>query len=262
MTGTGLPEILDAALPAEADQPVLVYCDDATGERTELSVRALSGWASRTAALLHVGCGLSVGDRAAVLLPPHWQTAGVLMGAWAAGVSVSYRPWATAGLPTLGGGADEPLDASFVSANRLASWLESVPDARHRFVLPLDPYPPRRRALESEPSSLTPVGYRDYLTEVSGYSDSLPSYAPIRWTDAASVDGTTYRQWGSIAAEIAERLGLRAGDRLLVDAAEHEQPAMWLLAPLAAGASVVVCANLDRTRLDARITGEGITHVL
>lgn len=262
MNGSGVLDVLDRALPVEADRPVLVYCDDATGERTELSARALSGWASRTAALLHAGCGLSVGDRAAVLLPPHWQTAGVLLGAWAAGVSVSFRPWATAGLPTLGSGEDEPLDASFVSATRLESWLENVPEARHRFVLPLDPSPPRRRALAGEPSSLAPAGYRDYLTEVARYTDSLPAYAPIGWTDAASVDGTTYRQWGSIAAEIAGHLGLRTGDRLLVDAAEHEQPVMWLLAPLAAGASVVVCTNLDRTRLDARIAAEGITHVL
>ena len=57
-------------------------------------------------------------------------------------------------------------------------------------------------------------------------------------------------------------LDLRAGDRLLVDVAEHEQPVKWLLAPLAAGTSVVLCANLDRRNLEARIAAEGITHVL
>jgi hypothetical protein len=34
-------------------------------------------------------------------------------------------------------------------------------------------------------------------------------------------------------------LDLRAGNRLLINAAEHEHPATWLLAPLAAGAAVV-----------------------
>ncbi|WFE59298.1 hypothetical protein [Micromonospora sp. WMMD712] len=61
---------------------------------------------------------------------------------------------------------------------------------------------------------------------------------------------------------MADQFGLRSGDRLLVDAAEHEQPLKWLLAPLSVGASVVVCANLDRSRLDARVAAEGITRVL
>jgi hypothetical protein len=47
-----------------------------------------------------------------------------------------------------------------------------------------------------------------------------------------------------------------------VDVAEHEQPVKWLLAPLVAGASVVLCANLDRNTVDARIVAEGVTHVL
>jgi hypothetical protein len=61
---------------------------------------------------------------------------------------------------------------------------------------------------------------------------------------------------------IADSLNLSAGDRLLVDVAEHEQPVKWLLAPLVAGASVVLCANLDRNTVDARIVAEGVTHVL
>jgi uncharacterized protein (TIGR03089 family) len=242
--------VLGTALPAEAERPVLIYCDDVTGERTELSVRALSGLAAQTAGLLHAGCGLSSGDRAAVLLPPHWQTAGVLLGAWAAGVAVSYRPWGTAGLPLPGPGSGRPLAASFVSAARLRSWLDDPPAATHRFVLGLGDAIPED------------AGYRDFLAEASQYSDNLPAYAPLSWTDAASADGTTYREWGAIAAGIAGQLGLRAGDRLLVDAASFEQPLHWLLAPLAAGASVVLCANFDRSRLDARIETEGVTHVL
>lgn len=239
-----LPALFGAALPAEPDRPVLIYYDDFTGERTELTVRELSGWAARTAGLLHSGCGLNVGDRAAVLLPPHWLTAGVLLGAWAAGVSVSYRPWSTAGLSQP---HDGRLDASFVSAARVRSWLDNPPNARHRFVL---------AAKEPQP------GYRDFLTESKRFSDALPSYAPLRWTDAATSDGTTYRQWGALAGEIAGRLGLHPGDRLLVDAASFEQPAHWLLAPLAASASVVICAHLDKARLDARISAEGVTHTL
>jgi hypothetical protein len=107
-----------------------------------------------------------------------------------------------------------------------------------------------------------PAGYRDYIVEVGRYTDSLPAYAPIRRSDAASVDGTTFREWGSLAHEVAVSPDLRAGDRLLIDVAEHEHPLKWLLAPLAAGASVVLCANLDPATVDARAAAEQVTRVL
>src|SRR5687768_3492182 len=121
--------------PVAAEPPLLTCYDDATGERVELSASALAGWSARTARLLHEGCGLSAGGHAAVLLPPHWQTAAVLMGAWSAGLRVSFRPFATGGLPVLGPRADEPVDVTFVARNRVHSWLEDIPDAPHRFVL-------------------------------------------------------------------------------------------------------------------------------
>jgi uncharacterized protein (TIGR03089 family) len=253
-TVTDLPALLGGDEVAGRDRPLLTYCDDATGERTELTGAALGGWAARTAGLLREDCGLDAGARAAVLLPPHWQTAAVLLGAWSIGVAVSFRPWATAGLAPVGQGANLPLDVVFVERKRLDSWLEVVPEAPHRFVLGLAP----GAALLDD----VPAGYRDYVAEASRHSASLPAYGLVRPTDAASPDGTTYRQWGGLAHEIAARLDLRAGDRLLVDVAKHEQPLMWLLAPLAAGASVVLCANLDRGTIDARIAAEGVTRVL
>lgn len=249
-----LPSLLHADAPATTDRPLLTYCDDATGERTEITAAELGGWAARTAGLLREGCGLDAGARAAVLLPPHWQTAAVLLGAWSIGVEVSFRPWATAGLPPVGLGENLPLDAVFVSRKRLDSWLESVPEAIHRYVLGLAP---GEAGLDE-----VPIGWLDYISEARRFSASLPAYGSIRPTAAASPDGTTYREWGGLAHEIADRLDLRAGDRLLVEVAKHEQPVMWLLAPLAAGASVVLCANLDPAALDARIAAEGITRVL
>jgi hypothetical protein len=49
---------------------------------------------------------------------------------------------------------------------------------------------------------------------------------------------------------------------LLIDVAEHEHPLKWLLAPLAVGASVVLCANLDPATVDARAAAERVTRVL
>ena len=249
-----LTALLAGDAVAATDRALLTYYDDATGERTELSASALGGWAARTAGLLRQGCQLGVGDRAAVLLPPHWQTAAVLLGAWSIGVAVSFRSFAVGGLKPVGPGNEEPLEAVFVTPRRLDSWLEVVPAARHRFVLGLAP----NGALMDE----VPTGYRDYLAEVSSYPDNVVEPGPIQRTDVASPDGTTFREWGAVAHEIAAMLDLRMGDRLLVDVAEHEEPLKWLLAPLAAGASVVLCANLDRSGLDARIAAEGITRVL
>ncbi|HYN97243.1 MAG TPA: TIGR03089 family protein [Pilimelia sp.] len=249
-----VPALLARGSVAGADAPLLTYYDDATGERTELSATALGGWAARTAGLLSEGCGLGVGCRAAVLLPAHWQTAAVLLGAWSTGVAVSLHAAATAGLPALGPGVDEPLDATFVSAARLDDWLENVPDAHHRFVLGLGP--------GGAELAQVPAGYRDYLAEVRRYPDSLPGAARLRRADSATVDGTTFAEWGRLAQGLAATQDLRPGDRLLVDAAEHEHPVKWLLAPLSAGASVVLCANLDPAAVAARVAAERVTRVL
>jgi hypothetical protein len=49
---------------------------------------------------------------------------------------------------------------------------------------------------------------------------------------------------------------------VLIDVASHEHPVQWLLAPLAAGASVVLCANLDPARARVVAEAEGATRVL
>ncbi len=129
---------------AEVDRPLLTYLDDATGERVDLTATELGSWAARAAGLLREGCGLGVGDRAAVLLPAHWQTAAVLLGAWSAGVAVSFQPRATAGLPRSGRAPTGRTTRVFVSAERLDDWLEDVPEARHRYVLCLGAAPHAR----------------------------------------------------------------------------------------------------------------------
>jgi uncharacterized protein (TIGR03089 family) len=225
---------------------VLTYYDDKTGERTELSAPELGAWSARAANLLRVGCGLGHGSRAAILLPPHWLTASVLLGAWSAGVALSLRPAATAGLPPLGPGAQGPFDASFVACSRLDDWLDDIPDARHRFSL----------------FGEAPRGYLDLFSELSLYAESPPPYRDVHPTEPATVDGTSHGAWAALAREIAGSLNLRAGDRLMVDAAEHENPMKWLLAPLIVGASVVLCANVDPGAVEARIRDERVTHIL
>ncbi|RKN31725.1 TIGR03089 family protein [Micromonospora musae] len=246
------PTTAPAEAARSADRPLLTYLDDSTGVRIDLTAPQLGEWAARSAGLLREGCGLAPGSRVAVLLTPHWRTAAVLLGAWSVGLAVSYRPRALAGLPVLEPGGDRPYDAVLVTPERLDDWLEDVPDGTHRYLV----------GTGVEPLAEVPVGWLDWSTEVLRHSDAAPNYTEIRPSDPATPDGTTYGEWGGLAREMAELWGLRAGDRLLVDAAEHEQPLKWLLAPLSVGASVVVCANLDRSRLDDRIAAEQVTRVL
>jgi uncharacterized protein (TIGR03089 family) len=234
------------------DQPLLTYLDDVTGERVDLTASQVGSWAARSAGLLRDGCGLGPGSRVAVLLPPHWRTAAVLLGAWASGLAVSFRPRATAGLAVLEPGGDRPFDAVFVTPERQDDWLEDVPDATHRYLVGTGP----------GPLADVPLGWFDWSAEVLRHPDATPDHAAIHPSDPASADGTTYGQWGALARGIAEMLDLRPGDRLLVDAAEHEQPLKWLLAPLSAGASVVISANLDPARRDALVAAEQVTRVL
>lgn len=233
-------------------EPLFSYRDDVTGERTDLDAAQLGAWAARSAGLLRDGCGLRPGDRTAVLLPPHWRTAAVLLGAWSVGLTVSFRPRALAGLPVLEPGADRPYDAVFVTPERLDDWLEDVPEGTHRYLVGTGP----------GPLDEVPPGWLDWSAEVLCHPADPPDYTAVDPAGPATPDGTSFGAWRRLAAEVATQLDLRAGDRLLVDPAEHEQPLKWLLAPLAAGASVVVHANLDRARLDAHLAADPVTRVL
>ncbi|MEH1055910.1 TIGR03089 family protein [Micromonospora sp. CPCC 206171] len=242
------PVVWGSAAADEAGPPLLTYLDGATGERTALTAHQLGDWAARCAGLLRDGCGLRAGDRVAVLLPPHWRTAAVLLGAWSVGLAVSFWPRALAGLPVLEPGGDRPYDAVFVTPERLDDWLEDVPDGTHRYLV------------GTAPGSLAevPVGWLDWSAEVLRHPATPPDHHAVRAADPATPDGTSYGAWGALAHEVAAQLGLRAGDSLLVDAAEHEQPLKWLLAPLSVGASVVIHSNVEAEQLAA----ERATHVL
>jgi uncharacterized protein (TIGR03089 family) len=230
---------------------ILTYYDDATGERFGLTAPELGVWVAATAELLTGECGLPRGSRAGVLLPPHWQTAAVLLGAWAAGIEVSFRGWATAGLAPDDGPA---LDVTFVEHRRVGSWLDEIPDASHRFVLGLAP--------GGEPVAVAPAGYRDYPSAARAHLGAPPPAGSGGPGGVATVDGTTFGEYDAVAAELARTRGILAGDRVLIDTSTVEEPLIWLMAPLTAGATVVLCANLDPSRLNDRIRAENVTRVL
>ena len=57
-------------------------------------------------------------------------------------------------------------------------------------------------------------------------------------------------------------LGIAAGDRVLIDVDSYPDPADWLLAPLAAGASIVLCGHLNPEEVWERVGAERVTRNL
>jgi uncharacterized protein (TIGR03089 family) len=208
-------------------RPLLTWYDDATGDRTELSGATLDNWVSKTANLLVDGLGLGRGDRAGVLLPPHWQTAAVLLGCWAAGLDITNEK-----------SSADVIFASSDRVNEAEGW-----NTGERLVLGLAPM--------ALPMRTVPTGFVDYVAEVRGFGDHFTPYPD-------QIDGGLVER----AAMRAADLGLKAGDRVLVDAAKHPDPLDWLLAPLAGGATLVLCGALDPAKLDDRAAAEKVTTQL
>ncbi|HET6214108.1 MAG TPA: TIGR03089 family protein [Micromonosporaceae bacterium] len=209
--------LLARAVAAEPARPLITYYDDATGERTELSAATLANWVAKTANLLVDGCGLGPGDRALVDLPPHWQTAAVLLGCWSAGL-----------VP-----AGQDPDVVFATEDRAAGYSGEV------FGLALAPL--------GAPMRSVPAGVTDYVVEVRGHGDH---FAPPT-VDQSDLCRRAYRR--------AAEAGIGSGDRVLVDAAVSTDPVDWLLAPLAAGASIVLCGHFDPAKRAGRIATERIS---
>lgn len=222
--GSTVPSLFAAMVGKDPTLPFLTFYDDATGERTELSGATLANWVSKTANLLVDGCGLGPGDVAAVRLPPHWQTAAILLGAWTAGLSVAYGEPATAG-----------ADVEFASLSVAETGaLQGAASPADRYVLGLAPMGlPMRGGV--------PAGWSDYVAEVRQFGDHFPGPAG-----------------GTGTEELVERARALAlpGGRLLVDAAAHPDPVQWLVGPLAAGASIVLSVNSDPEKLPARAAAE------
>ncbi|MGC5018426.1 TIGR03089 family protein [Micromonospora sp. DT47] len=217
------------AIASDPTRPLLTWYDDATGERTELSGATLANWVAKTANLLVDELALSPGDTAGALLPPHWQTAAVLLGCWSAGLTVVDRPG--------------DVDVLFAAADRVTEAQEW--SAGDRYALALDPF--------ALPMREVPAGFADYVLEVRGHGDH---FTPPPTGGPGDADLLAR------AADRATELCLASGDRVLFDAAAHPDPVDWLLAPLTAGASIVLCGNLDPSRLDARLAAEKVTRSL
>jgi uncharacterized protein (TIGR03089 family) len=207
----------------------VTFYDDATGERTELSYATTANWVAKTANLLRDGLGAEPSDRVGVLLPLHWQTVVVLLGAWAAGLDTAL---------------DDPADVAFAAEERLDEALAG--GAREVVGLSLRPMAGRLQA--------APVGVLDFAEEVPGHGDH---FAEVR-AHAGVLLGSSRLTADDLRGE---SLALTADDRVLTTLSYDTRAGLvaGLVAPLAAGARIVACRNPDPSLLAARARTEGVT---
>ena len=88
---TTFRDLLATRLRHRPGDPLVTFYDEATGERTELSVTTYANWVAKTASLLLDELGLERGDRLLVDLPAHWLGPVVLGSAWTAGLEVVWE---------------------------------------------------------------------------------------------------------------------------------------------------------------------------
>ncbi|MGW4034123.1 TIGR03089 family protein [Streptomyces sp. NPDC004838] len=238
-------DLLRSALASDPARPLITFYDDATGERVELSVATFANWVAKTSNLLQGDLAAGPGDRLALLLPAHWQSAVWLLACSSVGVTVQ-----------IGG---DPADADLV-----VSGPDTLEEARacsgERVALALRPLGGR--------FPQTPQGFADYAVEVPGQGDRFAPYAPVDpAAPALAVDGlelSAAQLVGQARTDAAE-LGLVSGSRLLTGRGYGSWAGLsaGLYAPLAAGGSVVLCRHLGKLPeegLRKRIESERVTN--
>jgi uncharacterized protein (TIGR03089 family) len=248
-----MPPIGPAALLATARdrdpaRPLVTHYDDSTGERVELSATTLDNWVAKTANLLQDEFDVGPGSSVAVALPVHWQTAAVLLGVWSCGATVvDTAPEDDGGLTG--------VDVVLAAQDRLAAIEEEDTEAE-------------LLGLSLHPLGGGMAGYtgqaRDFALEVRTAGDRFAPYSPPDPAAIGLLAGGLELTLGGLveaAGELAARLGIGPDDRILVDAqvAEEAGPVAWLLAPLAAGASLVLCRYPFAERLPERAAAERVT---
>ncbi|MEU2549955.1 TIGR03089 family protein [Streptomyces roseolus] len=237
-------DLLRSALAADPARPLVTYYDDATGERVELSVATFANWVAKTANLLQGELSAEPGDRLALLLPAHWQTAVWLLACSSVGVTAEL------------GGDPAAADLVVAGPDALQAGLAC---SGERIALSLAPLGRRFPSV--------PAGYADYAVEVPGQGDRFAPYAPVDADAPALVVDGTERSGVQLVEQArldGARFGLGPGSRLLsgLPYDSWEGLSAGLYAPLATGGSVVLCRHLGELApesLEKRIESERVT---
>lgn len=232
---TTFSDLLAARLRARPGDPLVTFYDEATGERTELSVATYGNWVAKTASLLVDELGLDRGDRLLVDLPAHWLGPVFLGAAWSAGLEVVW---------------DGPAEAVVCGPTTLDARLASAGGAPvvACALLPLGVRFPDG----------VPAGSHDFGIEVWGQPDAFVAPDPPVPGDVAVVGLTHDALWSAAAAS---RL-VAPGGRLLTAANPASAAGLaTFTGPLAVGGSLVLVVHADDARLRATYDAERATAV-
>lgn len=171
---TTFPQVLSRLLATDPGRPLVTFYDDATGERTELSVTTWANWVAKASSLLSEELEIEPGSRLLVDLPLHWLGTVVLGAAWACGIEVVWDGDADAVVT-----GPEGLDRWATEAGRIpvvASALQPL----------AGPFP-----------GGVPEGVHDLGVEVWSQPDTYAAWPEPGGNDLA-VAGTTQRElWAS-----------------------------------------------------------------
>ncbi|NKE57685.1 TIGR03089 family protein [Lentzea sp. PSKA42] len=215
-------------LKADPGRPLITHYDDAAGTRVELSRATIANWAAKTANWLRDEHDVEPGDPVAVLLPAHWQTAGLLLGAWWCGARVvGAGVNAKVAVVPPGGTADADVVAV---------------------------------------ASLHPMGLGsgaavDYLDDVRLHGDDFTPWEPTPGSTPALGESTV----DAVVAKARELAAKMDSEPRVLSTLEWNVPSGVLkgfLAVLAAGGSLVQVSSPDAGLMGARRDSEKVTQQL
>lgn len=225
------PDEMSRRLGQDPGQPFVTAYDDASGERTELSVTTWGNWVNKTANVLLEECELGAGDTLRLALPAHWLVPVFLGAAWTAGIAVT---------------TDEDIGADLV-----VTGPEPVETTLPVLACSLLPFGVR---FPEPPAGL------DFGVLWPGQPDDFLGLDPV---DDQSVAWRDHEGEHTLGALLAEARTVAPGRRLLTDAHPAVGRGVALfLGPLVTGGSVVLVRNPEEGRWPARQEDERATAIV
>lgn len=228
------PALVADLLRADPARPLVTFYDDATGERTELSVATWANWVAKTSSLLVEELDVERGDRLHLDLPTHWLGPVFLGAAWNVGLVVV--PEAAA------------ADVVVSGPDGLAQHAERGVPVIGCALLPLGVRFPDG----------VPAGVHDFGIDVWSQPDSFIPWDPPTADDEA-LPGVTQRD---LLTPTSAEVGLGGGGRLLTTANPASPSGLASFTePLVKGGSVVWVRHPDPERWQRRYDDERASAV-
>ncbi len=230
-----VPALVERLARGDASRPLVTWLDVGSGSRVELSVATVANWVAKIGGLLQDGLDLEAGDRVRLALPAHWLAVPWALGCWTVGAVVEGADCAT---------GDPPAVEVFGADRSPVTTGRPVVVALGPFGGPVPGGPPS--------------GALDSGAEVLGHPDELWVPDPPGPSSPALVRaGSVLDHAGMLAAarELADRLGVGTGDRLLTTTVPATADGLLetVLVPLVTAGSVVLVSGgaPDRAALAA-----------